>query len=377
MISHTRKIVSVMTSESSGGAEYAAVNALDALSARGYETVLLTNQCHIVDGRGVRANRIDLGPKLSRASYRELALRAPKLALRLRAELEREWPYDILLVHYKKEQLLTALLPERLRAQLVWAEWGPIPQPMRHGPGRRAYLAAARRASAVLAVSAGTRDSICSVGVPAERVHIVPNAVRVEESKFSASGRARVRAELGIPPEAPVVGCVSRLHPRKRNDVAVDAVIQLARPDVHLIIAGEGETESDLREQASQLGGRAHFLPTPGNGIADVLSACDIALCCPSPTEGAPLAVIHAMLASRPCIATAAEGVDNLIVSGAGAITSPENDPGTLAAVLRDYLDDPARRTREGLRAQAVAERVYGSSTVGAQLERLLQLRPT
>ena len=245
------KIVSVMTSEARGGAEYAAVDLLDALGCQGHETILLTNQPDLVDGRGVKARRIELGAKLSRSSYRGLALRWPQLAHRLRSELERELPYDVLLVHYKKEQLLGATLPKRLRAQLVWAEWGPVPREMRHGLGRLAYVAAARRTPLVLAVSAGTRDSICSAGVPPDRVHVVPNAVRVEESRFSVSGRTRVRAELGIPSEAPVVGCVSRFHNKKRNDVAVDAVVRLARPDVHLIMAGEGEAEDDLRRRAA------------------------------------------------------------------------------------------------------------------------------
>jgi glycosyltransferase involved in cell wall biosynthesis len=370
------KIVSVITSEARGGAEYAAVDMLDALSNHGHETLLLTNQPDLVEGRAVRARRIDLGPKLSRASYRRLALRWPQLVLRLRSELERESPYDVLVVHYKKEQLLGALLPARLRAQQVWAEWGPVPKEIRHGLGRLAYLAAARRAPLVFAVSAGTRDSICSVGIPAERVHVVRNAVRVEESRFSASGRARVRAELGIAPAALVIGCVSRFHPKKRNDVAVDAVVRLARSDVHLIMAGEGEAESDLRSRARPLGKGAHFLPTPGNDIANVLSALDVSVFCPSPTEGAPLAVIHSMLASRPCVATAAEGVADLIVPGVGTIVSPEHDPAALMEVLRAYLDDQARRQREGAQAREFAERMYGAPTVAARIENLLSRKP-
>src|ERR1700730_3763987 len=100
------KVVSVMTSDARGGGEYAAVDMLDALAARGHETVLITNQPGLVKGRGVDVRRIDLGPKLSRSSYRALLWRWPLLARELRHALQREWPYDVLLVHYKKEQLL-------------------------------------------------------------------------------------------------------------------------------------------------------------------------------------------------------------------------------------------------------------------------------
>jgi glycosyltransferase involved in cell wall biosynthesis len=224
----------------------------------------------------------------------------------------------------------------------------------------------------ILAVSAGTRDSVCAAGVPAGRVHVVPNALPVPESYFSQAGRARVRQEHGIPLEAPVVGCVSRFHVKKRNDVVVDAVVRMGRDDVHLVMAGEGEAEPDLRRRARPLGGRAHFLPTPGRDIAGVCSSFDVSVFCPSPTEGAPLAVIHSMLASRPCLSTGQEGVAGLIVPGAGAITSPEQDPAALAELLRQYLEDPDRRAREGAAAHAIADRQFAAPAVAAQIEALI-----
>lgn len=366
------KVVSVMTSDAPGGGEFAAVNMLAALSQRGHETVLLTNQAEVAAGRNVDVRAIDLGRKLSRASYRGLAARSPSLLARLRRELEREWPYDVLVVHFKKEQLLAALLPERLRAKLVWAEWGPIPRQLHQGPGRWAYLGAARRADLILAVSAGTRDSVCALGVPDSQVHVIPNALPVPESYFSEAGRMRVRQEHGIPLDALVVGCVSRFHAKKRNDVAVDAVVRLGRDDVHLIMAGEGEAEADLRRRARPLAERAHFLPTPGPRIADVCSSFDVSVFCPSPTEGAPLAVIHSMLASRPCLSTADEGVAGLIVPGAGSISRPEHDPAALAELLTDYLENPARRTREGAAAAAIADQLFAAPRVAAQIEALI-----
>lgn len=366
------KVVSVMTSDAPGGAEFAAVNMLEALHGRGHIAVLLTNRPEVAAHRHVTVRRIDLGPKLSRASVRTLAARWPALLARLRRELEREWPYDVLIMHFKKEQLLSALLPRRLRAELVWAEWGPIPRQLRSGVGRWAYRAAARRADLVLAVSAGTRDSVCAVGVPAQRVHVVPNALPVPESYFSSEGRIRVREDYGIPPEALVVGCVSRFHAKKRNDVAVDAVVMLDRDDVHLIMAGEGEAERDLRRRARPLGDRAHFLPMPGRDIVDVCSAFDVSVFCPSPTEGAPLAVIHSMLASRPCIATADEGVSGLIVPGAGAIVSPEHDASTLARIVRQYLDDGARREQEGAAGREIAQRLSAEPVVGERIDALV-----
>jgi glycosyltransferase involved in cell wall biosynthesis len=182
-----------------------------------------------------------------------------------------------------------------------------------------------------------------------------------------------VRGELGIPEQAFVVGCISRFHPKKRNDVVVRAVDELDDERVHLILAGDGETEAELRSLAAPLGERAHFISTPGTEVPDVLSAFDVSVFCPSPTEGAPRAVILGMLAERPCLATGAEGVSDMISPEFGGIASPENDPASLRALLVRYLDDPQRAAREGTAARAHAERTYAAPVVAQMIEGLLE----
>ncbi len=367
------KIVSVMTTGSRGGAEFAAVELLDALAARGHEAVMLSNQPGIGRETRVAVRPLELGPKLSRSSWRSLLLRWPLLVRDLRRALEREAPYDVLLLHYKKEQLLSLMLPKRLRATLAWAEWGPVPFPLRRGLPRRLYAAAARRVAVVMAISEGTRESLLEVGVPADRVAVVSNAVRTDEIAFTPEGRARVRGEHGIPDDAYVVGCISRFHPKKRNDVVVDAVVALDDPRAHLILAGDGETEADLRARGAALGERLHVIDTPGADVADVLSAFDVSVFCPSPTEGAPRAVILGLLTERACIATGAEGVRGLIAPGAGAILSPENDVAGLERELRIRLEDPDAREADGRAARAAAEAAHAAPVVAERAEALLE----
>jgi glycosyltransferase involved in cell wall biosynthesis len=366
------KIVSVMTTDSSGGAEFAAAEMLEALHQRGHQTVMLTDMPGMGRDTQVEVRPVALGPKLSTSSWVGLAARWPLLVRRLRRALREQSPYDVLMVHYKKEQLLARTLPAELRRTVVWAEWGPVPFPMRRGLPRRAYLAAARRAALVMAISEGTRRSVTEVGVAQDKVVVVPNVLRTEEIRFSEAGRARVRGELGIPAQAFVVGCISRFHPKKRNDVVVRAVCALHDPRVHLILAGGGETEPELRALAAPLGERVHFMPTPGSEVPDVLSAFDVSVFCPSPTEGAPRAVILGMLAARPCLSTGAEGVSDMIRPEFGGIASPENEPDSLQALLARYLDDPGRVAREGAAARAYAERTYSAPVVAELIEGLL-----
>jgi glycosyltransferase involved in cell wall biosynthesis len=367
------KIVSVMTTDSSGGAEFAAVEMLEALRQRGHDTVMLTDMSAMARDTDVRVSPVALGPKLSTGSWAGLILRWPLLLHRLRDALRAQEPYDVLMVHYKKEQLLAAMLPARLRRTIVWAEWGPVPFPLRRGLPRRLYLRAGERAALVMAISEGTRNSVADVGVPAEKIVVVPNVMRADEIRFTEDGRARVRSELGIPQDAFVVGCISRFHFKKRNDVVVRAAIALADPRVHLILAGSGDTEPELRQLAAPLGERAHFIATPGAEVPDVLSAFDVSVFCPSPTEGAPRATILGMLASRPCLSTGAEGVADMIMPEFGGISSPENEPDALRALIAPYLDDPARVVREGQAARTYAERTYAAPVVAERIERLLE----
>jgi glycosyltransferase involved in cell wall biosynthesis len=81
------------------------------------------------------------------------------------------------------------------------------------------------------------------------------------------------------------------------------------------------------------------------------------------------------MLAERPCLATGPEGVADLIRPEFGAITSPENDPAALTALLRGYLADPALGARQGRAARAWAEQEYARPVVAGKIERLLAVR--
>jgi glycosyltransferase involved in cell wall biosynthesis len=366
------RIVSVMTGAAPGGAEFAAVELLDALVERGHEATMLSDSPGIGRETRVEVRALQLGPKLSAKTWPRLALRWRSLRAGLRRALEAEAPYDLLLLHYKKEQLLAPGLPERLRPQVAWCEWGPVPRQMRSGPGRWAYAQASGGAAPVLAISDGTRRSVVEAGVEEAEVSVLPNAMRTEEIRFTAEGRAGVRAELGIPAEAFAVGCISRFHPKKRNDVLIDAVGMLGG-ETHLILAGSGETEAELRERAAPLGARAHFLPTPGAEVGDVLSAFDVSVFCPSPAEGQPRAVILGMLAERPCVSTGAEGVLGLIEDEFGTIVSPENDPDALAAALRPYEGDPERVRREGALAARRAIERFDRAVVAAEAERLIE----
>ncbi|NLT07657.1 MAG: glycosyltransferase [Solirubrobacterales bacterium] len=367
------RIVSVQTSDERGGAEFANANLLAALRPRGNDVLLLTNMPDAAAGTDVPVTAIDLGPKLSRRSWARVIAQMPRTLWRLARALRAAAPVDVSLLHFKKEQLLFALLPKRLTGRVVWAEWGPVPPRLRGGPPRLLYALAGRRAAAVMAVSEGTRRTVVEAGVDAAKVEVVPNLVDVERIAFDSAARERVRAGWGAGPDTFVVGCISRFQRRKRNDVVIDAMAAVDG-DVRLVLVGDGDEEAALRERAAG-DARISFLPTQSD-VAAFLSACDLLVFAPSPTEGAPRVIILAQLVGIPVVSTGPEGAEGLIPAGAGTICAPADDPSALARALAAYRDDPERRRREGAAARAATLASHDPERVLAAVERLLRGTP-
>lgn len=368
------RIVSIQTTTERGGAEYANVDLLAALLARGHDVMLLTNLADLADDTGVPVRRVELGPKLSHRNLARVILGTPLTLLRLVRALRAERPIAVLLLHFKKEQLLCSLLPRSLTGEIVWAEWGPVPMQMRRGIPRWLYAQAARRASKVIAISQGTKSTVVAAGVPTEKVLVVPNLVDVEAVGFGALGREELRRAWGAGEETLVIGCISRFHPRKRNDVVIDAMAHL-QGDVLLVLAGEGEGEQALRERAAPYGDRVRFVPNVRGQVESFLSACDLLAFAPSPTEGEPRVIVMAQLVGVPVVATGAEGAQGLIPPGGGAIVTPSHDAHALAEVIATYRDDRERLRSEGETARRATLESHDTERTLRSVERALGLR--
>jgi glycosyltransferase involved in cell wall biosynthesis len=366
-------VVSVQTTDEVGGGEYGHVDLLRALMRAGMDVQMLTNKTDLVAGTDVPVMRIDLGPKLSRRTVVRVVATAPLALFRLWAALRSQRPFDVLLVHYKKEQILSALLPGRLTRAVVWVEWGPLPRELGRGPGALVYRLAARRARKLIAVSERTGRTLRDAGVPAEKVVVVPTAVDTDAIRFDPVARERYRADWGAGDNTFVIGCVSRLHPKKRNATIILAVDKLDG-DVLLVLAGEGPDERRLQGLAARTRHRVFFLPTPRGYVHEVLSACDVQVFAPSVTEaGVSRAVLFGQLVERPVIATGPEGAQELVRPGTGAIIEPHDDPLALAQTLEAYRADPERRLREGAAAAREARDRFDMPAVGARVVAILE----
>ena len=176
-------------------------------------------------------------------------------------------------------------------------------------------------------------------------VTFVPNGI----DALPAGDGARIRAELGIEPDAPVVGTVAVLRPQKALDVMVRAVAELVpeHPRLRLVVAGMGDP-SKLTALAEELGAGQNVMFIGNRGdVPDVLAALDIALSS-SRFEGSPLAIMEYMDAALPVVATRVGGVPDLIEEGVNGLLFEPGDHSGMAAAIGQLLRDPERARAMG-----------------------------
>jgi len=180
-------------------------------------------------------------------------------------------------------------------------------------------------------------------GIPAERVHVIHNAIPA--SDLATADRAQLRAELGLPGGFLLIS-VGRLTAVKGVDVALDALARL--PDAHLAVIGEGEQRVALEAQAVALGviRRVHWTGyQPHERVLAYIRAADVFVLS-SHTEGLSHVLLEALSVETPVVATAVGGNIEILTGEQTGLLVPPGDAAALAEAIARLQRDPALRDR-------------------------------
>jgi glycosyltransferase involved in cell wall biosynthesis len=213
------------------------------------------------------------------------------------------------------------------------------------------------------------RTAALGAGVEPSKLIVIPNGVDTGRFARDETARARVRAELGVAPDTPLVGMVGRFVPLKGHDVLLRAldVMRRRRDRARCVIVGdalfEGEHECKRRvvELAGTLGLQSHVVFTGWRkDVPELLSALDVFVQPATEGDTLPTTVLEAMATGLPVVAARGSSVFEMVEDGRTGCIVPAADPAGLAESLLRLLDDPGLRERMGRAGRAKVEREFG-----------------
>ena len=222
-------------------------------------------------------------------------------------------------------------------------------------------LVADRLVDRHVAVSRVVADSVrAAYAIPEARLAVGENAIDVGRFRRAPS-RAEARARVGLPAEARLIACVSRLADEKGPQIAVQAMARVveACPEALLLLVGEGPARARLEALADELRvTRAVRFLGVRDDVDVVLAASDVALVPSVWDEAFGLAAVEAMAAGRPVVVTRAGALPEVV--GDAGVVVPRSEPAAMADALTRLLADPLSAARLGRAAAKRAAAVYG-----------------
>jgi L-malate glycosyltransferase len=224
---------------------------------------------------------------------------------------------------------------------------------------RRLDNSTSRFNGAVIAVSNAVREDLLEQGMDPHRAIVIKNGIEIPP--LDPGLGSRVRAELGIAPDTPVIGTVGRLSPQKDYPTLLKAAagIIAAVPRAIFLILGDGDLRVDLEKLAGELGigERVRFLGYREN-VMDAVAAFDI-FALASLWEGLPLAVLEAMALARPVVATAVPGTVEALEDGETGFAVPLKVPSALAEKIIELVRDPEKSRKMGVSGRRRVEESF------------------
>jgi L-malate glycosyltransferase len=324
---------------------------------------------YLLQGLSRRGHRVLLAcPRDSALGERACAASIPVLPLTLRSGFDfpsavrlartvREQELDLVHAHDARSHAVARVAQGVCRTAALSDNLFVTRRSLGASTGRLDRLKYASPGTHYIAISTAVRDSLLRLGVRRESIVVVPSGIDVQ--RFAAVARLERDPWQLRQRGVWVVGTVGELSREKNHAMLLDALGRVRRqlPDAHLLLVGDGPKRSAL-EQRVRLLGLADAVTFAGR-LDDVLpayGAFDV-FAFPSDTEGLGTALLDAMSAGVPVVATAAGGVLDIARHGESALVVPPRDPEAFAGALVRLRQQPDLASHLVRTAREVAAR--------------------
>ncbi len=266
-------------------------------------------------------------------------------------------------VHSRRGALPTLFIARRLNLPTVlhWRVAAPIRFPLKF-------------VDAVIAVSDAAAQQVLKSGFAPEKVTVVRSSIDTKFFEPTDGAKELMRSYLGIGGDKFVIAAVGRLVKGKGYDVLLRALSQFPPSDRPiLLLAGEGNERQFLENLSAELGvsEEARFLGFQAD-VRPVLWSADVFVHAPTNfPEGTPNAILEAMAAGLPVIASKVGGIPEVVRDGETGLIVPPNDPKALADAINKLRQDKTLSEKLGKQAQAWAQEHHDTRQLP---ERVLQV---
>lgn len=235
-----------------------------------------------------------------------------------------------------------------------------------------------RKCSRIISVANGVKEDVLRNNwrMPADKVVVLENSVDYERFAEVSIDKTEARRMLGVSPDAFVFGTVGRLAPTKGLSFLIEAFSRAKEKiaSAQLVLLGTGQSQAELEQQASKTScsDSIHFLGHRDN-IEQLYRAMDVFVLS-SVAEGMPRAILEAMAAGVPCIATEVGGVPEILPNRDVGRLVPAKDPIALAGEMIALAQSPAEQIEElAKEASDRVRRYYSHKVVGEKLGNLYE----
>jgi glycosyltransferase involved in cell wall biosynthesis len=288
--------------------------------------------------------------------------------------------FDVVHTHSAKAGALGRLAARRAKVSRIVHTFHGFPFHQFQSPLRRAAYIRIERSlgqftDAFLAVGPAVAAEAIRLRIaPPERIRTIGVAVNTLGPAPDQWDRAEARRVLGVPPGTKVVGTVGRLDFQKAPDDFVSALSALGRADVFGVWIGDGPLRARTEKLAARRGlsGRLLFAGERTD-VSALLPGIDV-FAMASRYEGLPCAVVEAMTAGLPVVATTVNAVPNIVVAGETGLLAPPCRPELLARAIGYLLDNPVIAARLGAAGRARLGEELTPAALGEVLDQTYQL---
>jgi glycosyltransferase involved in cell wall biosynthesis len=228
-----------------------------------------------------------------------------------------------------------------------------------------------RQFDKIAVVSEALVKELRASGIPDAGIKYIANGLAVEPVK--EGGREKSRKSLGIADKARVVGTVGRISKEKGQIFLVNAAPAILEdfPEAVFLIIGDGELKDECAGRARALGLEKNFIFTGiRNDIPVLLAGMDVFVL-PSLDEGMPMAVLEAMAAGKPVVATGTGSIPRIIDEGKNGLVVEPGNSAALSGAVKRLLKDPAAAAVMGSAALNRIKSEYSADKMAGEYMKL------